>query len=117
MAKKLFLLTVIWPVVHLAIYLIRFGEIDSTILLQSSYFLPLGLLSGVILLKFLDKGTPVQKRGVVIGFILTIPFALVGSLMGGLIFQPVVGATIFGLVPLSMGMVIGFYLPKALKVK
>ncbi len=109
----LVLITVIWPVAHVLVFLVRFQRVSADVIVQSLVFLPLGFLSALVLLRLLPKAVDRrQKTAVVAGYIVASPVAFIGSLLGGLMVTPLLGATIFGLIPLAVGMAIGFYVVK-----
>lgn len=84
--------------------------------MESIVFLPVGILSSLLLFFFLRKSISQKQRKFVIGgYVLMVPIAFIGSLMGGLIFQPIVGATLYGLIPLAIGMGAGYFLGKLIK--
>lgn len=99
----------IWPVVQIMIYTVRFGSPSLEVLSSSVIFLPMGFVSAIILICLLDRsGTRSQKASTIFGYLLASPFALIGGLLSGLMFPPLVGTLIFGTIPLTIGTVIGY---------
>lgn len=106
-------LTLLWPALQLFIFFLRFGNLPVEMIIESAAFAPLGFLSVLIFLFFKNRSAAkLQKNMVAGGYIAGMPFALLGSLMGGLVFPPIIGVTIYGLMPLIVGMVVGFFLGK-----
>ena len=98
-----------WPLTQILIYLVRFGEISGSVVGSSLAFLPMGLASAAILVLLFERSTNIyQKACTVFGYVLASPFALMGSLLGGLVAAQVLGTLIYGTVPLMIGTVIGY---------
>jgi hypothetical protein len=109
-------LTVAWPALQFLIFLVRFGRLSGALMLDSLSFAPLGLLSGLLLIILCSRAGSALGRNIVIaGYVIATPAALVTSLLGGLIWTPVVGVTIFGLIPLAVGMYVAFAVAKLIK--
>lgn len=101
--------TFIWPLAHLAMFLIRFSKLPSNMMAESAVFIPMGLLSGLFLMYMLQKSTdPKQKKGAVSGYVAAFPIAFIGSLFGGLLITPWIGTLIFGFLPLLFGIYLGY---------
>jgi hypothetical protein len=108
-AVAFIVLTLAWPVIQLAIFYFRFGRLSEAQIGESWVFLPMGALGAFSLLYFLNRAsTRRQKIAVSLGFLLMAPVALIGSIGGGLILPPVIGTLVFGLVPLLIGMGLGY---------
>lgn len=102
-------IALLWPVANLIIFAIRFGHLPATLISESLVFLPMGLVSALVLLFLLNKASnPGRKTSTIIGYIIASPVAFLGALMSGLILPPVMGTLIFGTIPLILGTVIGF---------
>lgn len=111
--RSLVILTLVWPLIHLSIFFLRFQRLPFEMVVESLTFLPLGLLSALIFKFFRDKSkSELQKKAVLIGYIIAFPFALIFSLFGGLVFTPIIAVTIYGLIPLIIGMGIGYLIKK-----
>lgn len=99
-----------WPVTHVLVFYLRFPEnfgLDTV--LESWVFVPFGLLGGVVLVMLFSRATTmVGQAAVMIGYLLASPVAFVGSLGGGLIFHPAIGALLYGGIPLLVGMGLGY---------
>lgn len=109
------LFTLMWPAAQLLIFFFRFGNLPLDMVSQSIIFLPLGLLSSLLLLYLIKKSHSGKQRNLVIGgYILMSPVAFICSLMGGLIFSPIVGTTLYGFIPLAIGMTVGYCIGKLL---
>ena len=114
---RLFLLTLAWPLLQLLVFFFRFHRLPLAIISGSLVFLSFGFLSAFLLLHLLSLSrSKKQKRSVVIGYLVAIPFAMVSSLLGGLVFIPELGVTAFGLIPLCIGLFVGYFVGKTKKV-
>ena len=105
------LLALIWPLTHYLVFVIRFPGSPPP---EPSplIFLPMGAISGGILMYLVDLARSQQQRLLtVLGYALASPLAFIGSIGGGQIMEPiVVGATLLGVLPLSIGTLAGFWL-------
>jgi hypothetical protein len=100
------LLTLLFPIINLLIYFLRFGAPGSNLFLESLVFAPIGLLGALVLFYFYDRAdTRIQKNAIIVGFLLAFPFALLGGLMGGLLGVP--ATILFGALPLIIGVLFG----------
>lgn len=101
-------LSVLWPVAHLALFLMRFGQLPAGSARESAVFLPMGILSAVVFVILLaGAGSRRQRLATWLGYLAACPFALVGSLLSGLLFPSLLGTLIFGALPLIAGSWIG----------
>jgi hypothetical protein len=104
------LLALIWPLTHYLVFVIRFPGSPPP---EPSplIFLPMGAISGGILMYLVDLARSQQQRLLtVLGYALASPLAFIGSIGGGLILEPIVGATLLGVLPLAIGTLAGFWL-------
>ena len=100
-----------WPLIHLATAIIRFGQSFEGGFAEALIFLPMGAVSGGLLIYLLEEGkTRRQKLLTATGYLLGTPLAFLGSLLGGLVLAPAIGTTLFGGLPLVIGSLIGFWL-------
>lgn len=99
-----------WPVTHVLAFFLRFPEhFGPETVLESWVFVPFGLLSGVGLVALFSRAsTRVGQAAVVSGYLLLSPIAFIGSLGGGLMFHPALGALLYGGLPLLIGMGMGY---------
>lgn len=103
------LAVVVWPLGHLLLFLIRFQRLPP--LGELVYFMPTGLLGALgVHLLVSRSGSPGQTTSIVLGAALLAPFAMLGNLLGGLMGP--VGVTVYGLVPLTTGAVLGWLFGK-----
>ena len=110
-------LTLFWPVLHLLVFGLRFGSLPSGGVPFFLVFLPMGLVSGIV---FLFLWTRTAKRphrvGLMLGYLFASPIALIGSLLSGLVYQPIIGTLLWGAGPLVIGMLggvlVGYFLAK-----
>lgn len=111
--KLIIFFTFFWPILQIFIFRIRFASVEPQMILESLNFIPLGLASALMLSFFLKKvSLGKQKIFLILGYILAIPASIFTSLLGGLIFYPAIGVTIYGLVPLFIGSLLGFLIAK-----
>lgn len=104
-------LALLWPVLHTLVFVARFGRLPDGGMGETLVFLPMGILSGAVLLWFLGRArSRGRKVSTALGFLAACPFAFVGSLLGGLIFDPVIGTLIYGVLPLAAGAGLGYAL-------
>jgi hypothetical protein len=87
------------PGLQLAIFGLRFGHIDTQ-LAESLVFLPAGLIAAIALLYWLRAAaTHRQRRATLIGYIIGLPCAFLGSLLLPLVLPAWPGATLGGSLP------------------
>jgi uncharacterized membrane protein YiaA len=108
-------ITLFFPIIQIAIYCMRFGITKDMskfqLFIESGYFIPMGLLSGFVLIYYLQKSNNrVEKIGIIIGYIFIIPLAILMSISSGLLMHPILGITLFGAIPLISGILIGYYI-------
>jgi len=102
-------LTLLFPILELLIFFVRFGAPEGDLYQQSLTFLPIGLLGSLVLFYFYDKAeTRIHKNMIIAGFVLAVPFALLGALGGGLLGTWAV--ILYGLIPLVVGVLLGNWL-------
>ncbi len=108
-------ITLFFPLMQIAIYYMRFGITKDMskfqLFIESGYFLPMGLLSGLVLIYYLQKSNNrVEKIGTIIGYTFSIPLAILMSISSGLLMHPILGIPLFGAIPLISGILIGYYI-------
>ena len=104
-------LGILWSVIQLVIFVARFGRLHATVLGESLYFAPVGIVSGIVLVYLLQRADNRTTRiSTTVGYLVASPFALIGSLASGLLFHPLLGVTLFGSIPLVLGTAVGYYL-------
>jgi hypothetical protein len=103
----LFVFTLSWPFIHVIVFYLRFKSLPIDGLTTAWVFAPMGLLSGILLLRFLDKTTSRGRRwSTIVGYLLAFPLAFIGSLIAGL--ASPVAVTLGGGLPLALGAWAGF---------
>ena len=108
-ALAVVLLTLLWPLLQLLVFALRFGRLPPGGAAEALVFLPMGLVSAVALVVLLRRsGSLRQAVWTVIGYAVAAPLALVGSLAGGLILPGALGALVGGAPPLVLGAVLGY---------
>lgn len=109
-------LTLFWPIAHLAVFTLRFGRLPVDIVIDAIVFLPMGFVSALFFVLLRSRAqTPHQKWAILIGYVVAIPLAGVGSLVSGLLLPPLIGTVIFGVVPLLVGMGLSVLIMMGLK--
>lgn len=98
------LLSVLWPLLQIVVFYVRFQRMPPE---PGFVFLPLGILSALLFLFLWEDAWQRQRVGLVIGYLLATPVALVSSLMGGLL-STTWGPTVFGAIPLMVGIGLGY---------
>jgi hypothetical protein len=93
------------PLFQVGIFLYRFSnELNTNQLIEALVFAPAGLISAWYLTTLLPNtvhGT--HKTLLFVGWFVSLPFALAGSLIGGLLLPIWIGPPLFGLLPLMSG--------------
>jgi hypothetical protein len=98
-----------WPLVHLAVFVARFGGLPPGGLGDGLVFFPMGLVSASVLALFVWLArTPAWRTCTVAGYLIVSPCAFVGSLMSGLIYPQPTGTLLYGAIPLILGTVGGY---------
>ena len=101
-------ITLAWPAVQLAVFGARFGRMDSGRLFESAIFVPMGLASAVALVWLYRRARGAAGRaGAIAGYLLAMPVAFIGGLLGGLIVHPLAGTLLLGALPLVAGAALG----------
>jgi branched-subunit amino acid transport protein len=110
MKKRWIALAVVaWPLAHLVLFLIRFQRLPP--LVELVYFMPTGLFGALAVHVLMSRSKSAgQTTSIVLGALLLAPFAMLGNLLGGLLGP--VGVTVYGLVPLTTGAVLGWLFGK-----
>lgn len=107
-----FILSLIWPLVQLLIFGLRFQRLPDNIW-ESFYFLPMGVISAAFLLFMMNKTAERTRRvSTAVGYLVACPVGLIGGLGGGLILPPLLGITLFGTLPLLLGTAVGYGMGK-----
>ena len=102
-------LSLLWPALHLMLFLFRFQRLPPSGLAESLVFLPMGMVSALVLLVLRARARSLrQRRRVTMGYLLASPLAFAGSLLAGLILPPLAGTLAFGTGLLVAGMLLGF---------
>ena len=106
-------LTLLWPAIHLVVFLARFGRLPGDAIVDSAVFIPMGLVAAVAFL-LIQSSVPTtrQKRALVAGYGAAIPVAYAGSLIGGLVTSAVGGSVALGSGPLLVGMLTGVWMAR-----
>ena len=107
----------VFPVLQVLIYFVRFGSLnpESPVTDYLLFFLG-GALAGAGLIYFLRRSeTPGTFRVVIIAFIISMPFAMFGMVMGGL--MGVVGILLLGVSPSVFITGVGYFLGRAFSKK
>ncbi len=106
------LLSLIWPTVQILFFTLRFQRMPDNVV-ESFYFLPMGMISAAFVIFLMRRAKNKTTRvSTAVGYLVACPFALVGSLGGGLALHPLIGVTIFGAIPLILGSAAGYWLGK-----
>lgn len=97
-----------WVLIQELIFYIRFGRFNFENFLDLVVFFLAGLISGGILLFVLSKSKDSrQRKGTIIGYLMSLPLTWLLCIIGGLILPPYVGVILFGIVLPSIGILIG----------
>ena len=100
-------LTLLWPLLQVVVFFIRFGDWPGMVS-YALVFLPMSLITGTIFLVLWTRvSRPAMKIGLFLGYLFSSPIALIGSLLSGLVYHPIIGTILWGAGPLVMGMLIG----------
>ena len=102
-------LALAWPAAQLAVFWLRFGDMPPGGPGESLVFLPMsvvGAVAAVCLWSMADSRR--QRHYVAASYLLAIPIALYGALVGGLVLPWFLGPLVFGGLPLVAGSYAGF---------
>ena len=103
----------IFPALQNLIYFMRFHALPLNILLDSMVFAPIGIISALLVFYLLKQDDSAKvKKGIFVGFIISVPISLLVSILGGLIAPPFVAATLFGSLTMIIGILIGYAVSK-----
>lgn len=106
-------ITLAWPGIQLLIFAFRFERLPMEMLIQSLYFAPLGFLSGILIIYFVRRAkNRGQQACAIMGYLIASPIAVMSSLLSGLLLPPIIGTVIYGMVPLTIGVVVGYAIGK-----
>lgn len=106
----------VYPLIQNIVFFIRFKRLPLHIILNSIIFLPMGLICGAYFIYMSNKSTSIkQRKKMIIGLILSIPFSVIFSIYSGLIVPPVIAVAVFGTSPLILGIFLGSYLGRPKK--
>jgi hypothetical protein len=104
-------LALAWPAAQLAVFWLRFGHMPPGGSGESLVFLPMGVVAAVAVVWLWSRAdSRRQRRYVAAGYLLAIPVAFPGALMGGLALPWFLGPLVFGGLPLVGGSYAGFVL-------
>ena len=102
-------LTLVWPVAQLAVLWLRFGHLPPGGPGEGLVFLPMALVAAVVTVWLWSRSVSRrQQHYVAAGYLLAIPVAFFGALLGGLALPWFLGPLVFGGVPLVGGAYAGF---------
>jgi len=105
-------LSLIWPTIQIVFFILRFQRMPAS-LIETLYFLPMGMISAAFIIWLLKKAANHTTRvSTAVGYLVACPFAMIGSLGGGLVIHPLIGVTIFGTIPLILGSAAGYWMGK-----
>ena len=110
-------LAFLWPLIHLLVFILRYGALPSSGVSTVFVFILMSLVAAIVLLLLWERSpTRACKIGIILGYLLGSPVAFAGSLLGGLAYPPLIGATFYGAPPLIIGMVFGYFFARILRV-
>lgn len=101
--------TILWPALMCGAYWARFGveDVARELAMCAPFAIP-GALAGLVLGALLARGRgPWSRKLTVLGYVVAVPPAWWGVMMGGLVFSPFVGSVVYGALPLAMGSCLG----------
>ena len=106
------LLSLIWPTIQILFFTLRFQRMPDNVI-ESLTFLPMGMISAGFIIFLMNRATNTTTRvSTAVGYLVACPFALVGSLGGGLVVHPLIGVTVMGSIPLILGSAAGYWIGK-----
>ena len=92
-----------------ALFLFRFGRINTSVSVNDLFILLVGILSVVLLMYFGNK-IGEKRQLLFIPFVIAVPFSYVGVLGGGLLGP--VGMVLFGMIPFLITLPVGYFFLK-----
>ena len=101
--------TLLWPVLMCGAYWGRFGvgDVLRELAMCAPFAIP-GALAGLVLGALMARGRgPWSRKMTVLGYVIAVPPAWWGVMMGGLVFSPLVGSIVYGVLPLAMASCLG----------
>ncbi len=102
------LLSLIWPLLQILFFYFRFQRLPDNVL-ESFYFLPMGMISAYFVLTMMTRAEDRTTRvSTAVGYLVACPIAAVLAIGGGLAMHPLLGATLFGSLPLVGGTAVGY---------
>ena len=102
-------LALAWPAAQLAVFWLRFGHMPPGGPGESLVFLPMGVVAAVAVVWLWSRAdSRRQRRYVAAGYLLAIPVAFSGALVGGLVLPWFLAPLVFGGLPLVFGSYAGF---------
>ena len=106
-------LAFLWSALHGLVFLVRFGRFPDGGAGEVLVFVPMGVVSGGLLVWLLGQArSRGRKASTVAGYVVAAPFAFIGSLLGGLVLDPLVGTLLLGALPLLLGTAAGYRIGK-----
>ena len=98
-----------WPLTQNMIYAMRFGKFSIDALSSSLVFVPMGIISAIILIFLLDRAETMNQRiCTVFGYLLATPFVYFGSMLSGMLLTPLLGTLLYGAIAFTIGTVVGY---------
>lgn len=103
-------LTLFFPLFQLLLYVVRGFALTQQIFIESLYFLPVGFISGLLLLYLLNKTKGEKKYGIFlcVGYLVGTIISIPGMLYGGLLFKPLTSILIFGVGIIVIATLLGY---------
>lgn len=103
-------LSLLWPVIHFVVAWNRFSDLSGFGIIDFLVFFPMSIISGIVfLLLWAHINGRDQKIILLVGYIIASPFAYLGSLFSGLVYDPpVIGTLIWGAGPILAGILLGW---------
>ncbi|MEX3006934.1 hypothetical protein [Hoeflea sp. TYP-13] len=101
---------------QLLIFVFRFGALDLAPALQGLIFIPVGWLMFIPVVFFMNRLETSRQQYWLWGFVIVaLPVSLLGMAMGGLF--GTVGVFIYGVLPVALASLIGFFIIRLLSGK
>lgn len=98
-----------WPLTQNMIYAMHFGRFSIDAFNSSLVFVPMGIISAIILIYLLDRAETMNQRiCTIFGYLLATPFVYFGSLLSGILLTPLLGTLIYGATALTIGTMVGY---------